>query len=205
MSVAEFKQPSAPASLTLQRVKSGRRALLLMALMFSLPVLIVWGLYHWGWRPAQGKAHGELIQPPQPLPALSTAQGQPFVWLPQTSKWTFVVSSQGPCAQECQHWLRQSRQIQVALNKEMGRLQRVWVGQTLSPGVLEMQAQQPDLRAALTAQPLNWGTAAQESAESVRLYIVDPAGQVMMRYSTATEPRGILKDLEKLLRYSWQG
>jgi hypothetical protein len=35
------------------------------------------------------------------------------------------------------------------------------------------------------------------------IFIVDPLGNVMMRYAAPPDMRGILKDLERLLKYSW--
>ncbi len=37
------------------------------------------------------------------------------------------------------------------------------------------------------------------------LYLVDPLGNLMMRYDTNADFKGILKDLERLLKYSWVG
>ena len=36
-----------------------------------------------------------------------------------------------------------------------------------------------------------------------KIFIVDPLGNVMMRYAEPIEMRGVLKDLERLLKYSW--
>ena len=36
-------------------------------------------------------------------------------------------------------------------------------------------------------------------------YLVDPLGNLMMRYDTNADFKGILKDLERLLKYSWVG
>ena len=35
------------------------------------------------------------------------------------------------------------------------------------------------------------------------LLIADPLGNVIMRYDEAAEMRGVHKDLERLLKYSW--
>ena len=38
-----------------------------------------------------------------------------------------------------------------------------------------------------------------------RFYIIDPLGNVMMRYPQEPEMQGMLRDLERLLKYSWVG
>ena len=38
-----------------------------------------------------------------------------------------------------------------------------------------------------------------------RVYVVDPTGRIILRYPADAEPRDILKDMERLLRYAWAG
>ncbi|MBK7676471.1 MAG: hypothetical protein IPJ27_17875 [Candidatus Accumulibacter sp.] len=38
-----------------------------------------------------------------------------------------------------------------------------------------------------------------------RFYVIDPLGNVMMRYPEKPEMQGMLRDLERLLKYSWVG
>ena len=38
-----------------------------------------------------------------------------------------------------------------------------------------------------------------------RVYVLDPAGRIILRYAPDADPRGILKDMERLLRYAWAG
>jgi len=35
--------------------------------------------------------------------------------------------------------------------------------------------------------------------------VIDPLGNVMMRYTDKPDMAGMLKDLERLLKYSWVG
>ena len=41
--------------------------------------------------------------------------------------------------------------------------------------------------------------------EAGRIYLVDPLGNLMMSYQPEDEPRGMIKDLERLLKYSGLG
>ena len=38
-----------------------------------------------------------------------------------------------------------------------------------------------------------------------RVYVVDPEDRIILRYASDADPRGILKDMERLLRYAWAG
>ena len=115
-----------------------------------------------------------------------------------------------PCASACLQDLHQIRQVQVALNKEMVRLRRVLLGSSVAdlrtdPALAEIQRSYPDLIiAAPTADETGviWTTLA---GAGYRFYVIDPLGNVMMRYPEKPEMQGMLRDLERLLKYSWVG
>ena len=48
-------------------------------------------------------------------------------------------------------------------------------------------------------------TAFDLSRSGHRVYVIDPMGQIILRYAPDADPRGILKDMERLLRYAWAG
>jgi len=190
-----------------------RRAMLLTIALLMLPFLIAFGLYWFEWRPAKLANHGELIQPPQALPesGLSHADGSPLPTEELRRKWTLVLVSGTPCDNVCQHDLHQMRQVQVALNKEMLRLRRVLIGSSVSalaadPALPELRHSYPDLLiAAPNADPQGtlWRSAI--DGTNYRFYVIDPLGNVMMRYTDKPDMAGMLKDLERLLKYSWVG
>ena len=41
-----------------------------------------------------------------------------------------------------------------------------------------------------------------EAGSAERVYLIDPLGYLMMYYAPEAEPKGMLKDLKKLLKYS---
>jgi len=51
----------------------------------------------------------------------------------------------------------------------------------------------------------SFGISAGQPAEQQGIYLVDPLGNVMMRYPPGANPSGMLKDLTRLLKYSWVG
>lgn len=190
-----------------------RRAMLLTIALLMLPFLIAFGLYWFEWRPTKLANHGELIQPPQALPesGLSHADGSPLPTEALRRKWTLVLVSRTPCDNVCQQDLHQMRQVQVALNKEMLRLRRVLIGSSVNalaadPVLPELRRSYPDLLiAAPNADPQGalWRSAI--DGTDYRFYVIDPLGNVMMRYTDKSDMAGMLKDLERLLKYSWVG
>jgi cytochrome oxidase Cu insertion factor (SCO1/SenC/PrrC family) len=190
-----------------------RRAMALTIALLMLPFILAFGLYWFEWRPEKLANHGELIQPPQALPesGLSNADGSALPTAELRRKWTLVMVTKSPCDSVCQQDLQQIRQVQVALNKEMLRLRRVLIGGSVSelaadPALAELRRSYPDLLIAAPnadAEGALWRKAIDGTKH--RFYVIDPLGNVMMRYSDKPDMGGMLKDLERLLKYSWVG
>lgn len=190
-----------------------RRAILLVVGLLMLPFAIATGLYWFEWRPSRLANTGELIQPPQALPqsGLLRSDGSPLTTAELHHKWTLVLFNKGPCTAACQHDLQQMRQVQVAQNKEMGRLRRVLIADdilTLStdPALPELRNAYPDLLiAAPSASSEGKEWRARLDSPEHRFQVIDPLGNIMMRYPHEPDMKGMRKDLERLLKYSWVG
>jgi cytochrome oxidase Cu insertion factor (SCO1/SenC/PrrC family) len=192
---------------------SGRRTMLLVGALLALPFAVAFALYWFEWRPARLGNHGELIEPPQALPesGLTLVDGSPLPTSDLRRKWTLVMVIGSPCTAPCLQDLHQIRQVQVALNKEMVRLRRVLLGSSVAqlradPALAELQRSYPDLLIAApdggeSGKP--WRTLL--NGVGYRFYVIDPLGNVMMRYPEKPEMQGMLRDLERLLKYSWVG
>lgn len=190
--------------------RSGRRQLLLVASLFFVPLAAAAFLYFYsGWRPAVGVQHGELIDPPLPLPALELAlQGggnAPADAL--RGRWSLVHIVTGPCDERCLAVLAQLRQLRFALDKDAARVQRVLLhaglccdtgSQAVEPDLLVLAATGPEGEAFRALFP-----AAADGGPGI--YLVDPHGNLMMSYPATGAARGLLKDLERLLRLSTIG
>lgn len=192
--------PVAPASSALT---AGRRALLVTLLMCLTPVLVGGGLFAFGWRPTKTANHGALVQPPRPLPiaALGDAAGR------ASGKWLLVIAGDAPCETDCVALAEGTRNIQVALNRDMGRLVRIVLAAPEASGeglaaLKALQARQPDL---LVVPPPDAWRAAMAAGPRHRLFVLDPAGNLMMQYAPDAEARGVHADLERLLKASWIG
>ena len=188
------------------------RTVLLLAGLFMLPLLLSFWLYYgWHWRPEGMTNHGELIQPLRPLPqlALRDAAGVTQSHIFQ-GHWTLVYVGDGGCDVDCRTTLIFMRQTRLSLNNEMTRVQRVFLATAhccdraylaaVHPGLSALDASQAD------AQPLlAQFSAAGPAGRSRELYIVDPLGNLMMRYDARLPPQGLLEDLKRLLQLSHIG
>ena len=188
-----------------------RRMLLLLAAVFILPFAIGTGLFWLDWRPEKFGNYGELLQAPRQLPesGLRHGDGRPFPSSELRGKWLLVLPVSGPCDSICRQNLQQMRQVHIALNKEQDRLQRVLIvsrdsGQADDPVWAELPQRFPDLVLATLpagAAASDWNRVLGGAGREI--YVVDPLGNVMMRYRDPIDMRGVLKDLERLLKYSW--
>jgi hypothetical protein len=174
--------------------------LLLLAAIFFVPVAASFILYYgMDWRPSGGTNHGELYTP-APLPAGAAPLAE--------RRWALVYAGDGACDENCRRSLVFARQTRLSLNQDMTRVNRVFLatgnccdraylaGEHEGLAVLDVAAD-PALAPVLAALP------ATEREHS--LYIVDPLGNLVMRYDTRTPPRGLLEDLKKLLKLSHIG
>lgn len=193
-------EPSSnPAIVPLTHITPGRRALLLTLLAFVLPVAIGTGLYWSGWRPLKTGNHGQLVQPPMPVPTAMLGKTV-------AEKWLLVVAGDAACEAECVALLKNARAVQVSLGRDIDRMRRVVLtggnGTAETAIFSELRGQQPDLIVAVATPAWN---AALSPGPHHRLFLVDPAGNLMMQYAPDTEPKFIRADLERLLKYSWIG
>jgi hypothetical protein len=127
-------------------------------------------------------------------------------------KWTILYLANGACERPCVEQLYNIRQIRLAQGKNIDRLRRLMLWNV--NGVSEAQRKElqehfpgqvivpaGDEKALLQAFVLD----EQDPLTADRIYLVDPLGNLMMKYEPGKEPRGMIKDLEKLLKYSGLG
>ncbi len=196
---------SAPASRSASRPWI---MLMLLAAVFVLPFAVGSGLFWSGWHPENVRIHGELIQPPHPLPqtGLRRPDGKPIPTRELHGRWLLIVPAVDACgSSSCQQTLQQLQQLQLALGKEQSRVQRVLIGKEASfaaatqqrfPGLVVVT-----VAAAGSADEAAWNQTLDGFEQEV--LVVDPFGNLMMRYADPVDMRGVLKDVERLLKYSW--
>jgi cytochrome oxidase Cu insertion factor (SCO1/SenC/PrrC family) len=186
-----------------------RRILIGVALMFFAPLGLSFYLYYGkNWHPGGRVNAGELIQPARPLPDLALPLAGSGETNPQflKGKWTFLYVQHGRCDDECRRHLYDTRQVRLALDREMNRVQRVFIGDGDCCDLKELQAAHPDLtaiRASSADEPLLALLPIRDSAvHSHRVYLIDPLGNLMMFYAPDAKSKGMLEDMKRLLRLS---
>lgn len=192
--------------------KRRRLVLGLLAVLFLAPVAVAFYLYYGGWRAAGNVSHGELITPARPLPQLPLAgtDGVQSTGLFE-GKWSLIYAGDGRCAADCRHALYVTRQVRLALNQNMDRVQRVFLfqGECCEEPFFANEhrgliARDLDSAAGQELRAVLEGTAPAPGGPS-RIWIADPLGNLVMSYPTDADPRGMIADLKKLLKLSHIG
>jgi cytochrome oxidase Cu insertion factor (SCO1/SenC/PrrC family) len=180
---------------------------------FVAPLALAFLLYYGvGVRPHGNTNKGDLIHPARPLPelALPGAADQTFAADALRGKWSMVFIGDGACDARCREALTLMRQTRLALGDKMERVQRVFLvtGNCCDQaylaaehsGVLLGRIDNPAGQSLLETFP----DAAQAGALG-RIYLVDPLGNLMMKYEADAPQKGLLEDLKKLLKLSHIG
>ncbi len=189
------------------RSRSKRLIPVLLALLFVGPFATAMYLYYYGgdsWRPQGSVAHGILIGNPPSLAdhAVSLPDGATAAF---TGKWSLLYVSNGSCAGECQQALYQLRQVRQALGRDMSRVQRYFITTGGAPDAELMHSAHPDLIVIDGAATGGTVLAALGSYGEADVFVVDPLGNIMMRFPAGTSMKDMHKDLSLLLKASTIG
>ncbi|MEN3291465.1 MAG: hypothetical protein V7642_718 [Burkholderiales bacterium] len=158
-------------------------------------------------KPQSRTNYGTLIDPrAYPMPALdaSTVDGKPITLDAYKGKWMMVQVNDADCQEPCRKRLHDMRQLRLAQGKDMDRIERVWLITDNKPletlvmreydGTRMLRVKPDALKAWL---PVEQGTTAAD-----HIYMIDPLGNLMMRFPKDADPNKIKKDLSKLLKAS---
>ena len=195
-----------PDLLPADPVRRGRIKLLALAAFFALPVVAGYVAYFLDLAPGATANYGTLI-PAQPLSdtALQDPDGRPFRFSELRGKWILVQFDSGACGEYCERKLYFMRQVRKALGKDTPRVERVWL-------VTDAQAPAPKLLQAVEGTRLARTAGSRIAAEfpaereaADHVYLVDPHGNLMMRFPRDPDPSRMLKDLQRLMKVSGIG
>ena len=185
-----------------------RRQLWLLVLAFFAPLAAAFWMYYGSpWRPSGHTNHGELIEPARPLPARGLPGDDAGTRRPFVDKWSLVYVGDGRCDADCRQALLVMRQTHAALGRLQPRVQQVLLATAGCCDRDRLVREYPGLRLIDASGPADAALLAAFPRERLQrgIYIVDPLGNLMMRYDTALDPRGLLQDLKKLLQLSHIG
>ncbi|WP_020202637.1 MULTISPECIES: SCO family protein [Cupriavidus] len=195
------------------RTRRGRIQMLLLLLVCASPVIASY-LTYYVFRPAGGTTnYGALIEPQRPMPAVQVAneRAEPVPLDSFKGKWLLISADGAACGEACARKLFTIRQLRAGQGQDRERIVPVWlvsddgpIDARLSAAYNEPYAGVRFLRAPRDALqkwlPPDAGARIEDT-----LYLVDPLGNLMMRFPKDPDPQKMSSDLKKLLKYSHIG
>ena len=182
-----------------------RLKLIAIGLLAALPVVASYLLY-WFWTPERHTNYGTLLElRPLPQIELRKLDGEMFEFSKLRGRWILLVIDGGRCGPRCQERLWQIRQVRQAQGKEMNRIERVWlIDDEHTPNAEIVQAY-PGLWIVRGPVEAIVAQLPAEIAPPEHVYLIDPHGNPMLRFPRDPEPKQMIRDLARLLKYSRSG
>lgn len=198
-----------PAAATPSHWRRYRMLYLLLAVCVA-PVIASYTAYYLV-PPAGRTNYGALVEPQRPLPALTLRRldGTAVEAASLRGSWLMVQVDGGECDAACAKKLWQMRQVRLTTGKYADRVGRVWLivdEASLATsvireydGTLFLRARADEVAAFL---PLPDGPGARLADH---VWLIDPLGNLMLRWPKDADPSRMKKDLIKLLKASGIG
>ena len=175
--------------------RKGRWQLILILMMVIGPMVLATFMYKLQfWVPDSRSYHGELIGNGQTRADIGVQADQ--------DRWQLLVTAPTACAADCQQLVYLARQLQISLGRDASRASHALAGaQPLSTEYeAKLKAEYPQLqRYSLDLSTFTRNAAAPGEAQ---LWIVDPHGNLVLRYDARVKGKDLLNDLRLLLKLS---
>ncbi len=175
--------------------RKGRWQLILILLMVVGPMVLATFMYKLQfWVPDSRSYHGELIGNGQTRADIGVQADE--------DRWQLLVTAPASCAAECQQLVYLARQLQIGLGRDASRASHALASaQPVGTDYdTRLKAEYPQLqRYSLDLSTFNRNAAAPGDAQ---LWIVDPHGNLVLRYDAKVNGKDLLNDLRLLLKLS---
>lgn len=175
--------------------RKGRWQLILILLMVIGPMVLATLMYKLQfWVPDSRSYHGEMIGDGQTRADIGVQADE--------QRWQLLVTAPTACATDCRQLVYLARQLQIGLGRDASRASHALASaQPLSADYdARLKAEYPQLqRYVLDLSTFNRNAAAPGEAQ---LWIVDPHGNLVLRYDATVKGKDLLNDLRHLLKLS---
>lgn len=188
------------------------KTLWIMVLLFGLPYIAAYYFYINRSNIDLGVAsnYGTIITPVRQIPDLEfkNIENTMFNLSSIKGKWTLLTIGNSQCQEDCQSNIYKIRQIKKAVGEDYKRINKVFF-LTDIVNLDSFKKKIKEYKGMEVIVPAGEGyekflSSFSVSGEKVEdgIYIVDPLGNYMMAYPSSAEAKGILKDLQRLLKVS---
>ena len=175
--------------------RKGRWQLILILMMVVGPMALATFMYKLQfWVPDSRSYHGELIGNGQTRADIGVQADE--------DRWQLLVTAPTTCAAECQQLVYLARQLQISLGRDASRASHALASaQPVSTAYeAKLKAEYPQLQ----RYPLDLSAFTRDAAApgDAQLWIVDPHGNLVLRYDAKVKGKDLLNDLRLLLKLS---
>ena len=175
--------------------RKGRWQLILILMMVIGPMALATFMYKLQfWVPDSRSYHGEMIGNGQTRADIGVQADE--------DRWQLLVTAPTACAAECQQLVYLARQLQISLGRDASRASHALASsQPVSTEYdAKLNAEYPQLQ----RYPLDLSTFTKDAAVpgDAQLWIVDPHGNLVLRYDAKVKGKDLLNDLRLLLKLS---
>jgi len=182
--------------------------MLLVLLACAAPVLASYFTYY-VIRPEGRVNYADLIEPQRPMLDLPlvTPEGASETLAALRGKWILVVIGEPACDAGCERSLYNMRQVRLTTGRERERVSRLWLLTGSAEPSADLLSQHDGLivRRASVETLSSRFPAVEGGRIEDHVFIIDPLGNLMMRFPAHADPSRMKKDLNKLLRASRVG
>ena len=188
-------------------MNSGRIKFLLIVFIFTVPFVISYYLskdYHAG-RELQTSNYGSFINPIVELSqsTFDDYSGENFNVNQHLTKWSLIYRMPKNCSQMCSDEIYLIRQVNIALGKDMNRLERVIVlNQTIPSSEIDDLVIKYPKAIVVKNNSSTFINEINKITDRYVLLLTDPLGNVILGYDEGFEGKKLLKDIKKLLKLS---
>jgi hypothetical protein len=185
---------TSPLNVPEGRKARGRLQLLLILLVVLGPMILATSMYKLNfWVPDGRSYHGEMI---------GNGQGRADIGIDaQDARWQLLVSAPQACADDCRQLVYLARQIQIGLGRDASRASHALAA--AQPLATDYQALLGREYPQLQRYPLDLQRYQHTvSVPGPQLWIVDPHGNLVLRYDAKANGKQVLDDLRHLLKLS---
>ena len=186
------------------------RALYLLIALSLAPILASYFAYYV--MPPSGRTnYGTLVEPQRPVPAIraTALDGRAVDLRSLKDRWVLLMADGGRCDEYCRSKLFHMRQQRTMMGKDRDAIERVWLITDEVPvsddlvrdyaGTTMVRVREQDIRGLLALPD------APDASLRDHIWVIDPLGNLMLRFPRDAEPKQMIRDLTRLLKYSRSG
>ena len=189
----------------ISKVVKSRIALVVIVTLFTAPFIASWYLvFYTDFKKNDiGVQNGSLIHPVIEVGAIEAIAIGDETKQKLLGKWTLTGFVSSSCDADCEKLLYTLRQTRLALGKNLDKVGRLVL--TDNDEVLGYEEEYKGQK--VVKDPEEYDRLMNkfreiENFDANDIYLIDPYGFIMMRYDRSMNPKGIIKDVERLIKNS---